>query len=71
MFNMEIPHKMLRYAFLNIQAQQAREIYAAVSFSLYLLLKWMLQLFKSISAKNVDSNKVHFVIFLIINMSKK
>ena len=40
MFDMEILHKMLNYAFWKILAQQARKIDAAVSFSLYLLLKW-------------------------------
>ena len=44
MFDMEILHKMLNYAFLKIQAQQSWEIAAAVCFSLYLPLKWMLQL---------------------------
>ena len=40
MFDMEILHKNLNYAFSKIQAKQSREIDAAVCFSLYLLLKW-------------------------------
>ena len=43
-FHKGILYKMLNYAFLKIQAQQARNIDAAVCFSLYLLLEWTQQL---------------------------
>ena len=44
MFNKDRLYKMLNYAFLKIQAQQAQNIDAAVRFSLYLLLRWTQQL---------------------------
>ena len=63
MFDKETFHKMLSYAFLKIQAQNARKFDAPVCYSLYRFYKWTQQLCENISARSVASNKLFLCFF--------